>query len=78
MEKDLRDRLDKLVRELPSPAHIPENLLKITILTLEAIRAHIGENASYRYTDFNTLTDAIEVVKDYLNGIRLLAGETEE
>ena len=65
MEKELKARLDKGIEEIPSPAHIPENLLTITMWTLAAIRAHIIECYPDRFGDSGMLEDAIAIVKDY-------------
>lgn len=65
MEKELYNRLLKLIGEHQINLMEPKGLLEITIATLETIRAHILEAHSDRQGEIVIADTAIELVKGY-------------
>ncbi|GAI77673.1 unnamed protein product [marine sediment metagenome] len=65
MERELDNRLQKLVGEHKINLMSPRGLLEITIATLETIRAHILEAHSDRQGEIVIADTAIELVKGY-------------
>lgn len=65
MEKELRDRLTKVVDENPPSHDTEDDLFALTLATLHAIQAYQGECHPGRDGDAVVLDEAIEVILDY-------------
>lgn len=65
MEKELKDRLAKLVNEFHATGDAVADFLTITQGTLEALRAHINELHPASFGDVGMLEDTIEIIEDY-------------
>ena len=65
MEQKLYNNLIKVAVKADHPEVYPDSLLRLTMATLEAIRAHILACYPGGEHSINILEDAIEVVKGY-------------
>jgi len=61
MEKELTERLTKVIEEKHLEGHTPPYLLNITVATVQAVRAHIQETTN-DYQDIEELDAALLVL----------------
>ncbi len=65
MERELDNRLQKLIGEHHINLMEPKGLLDISISTLSTIYAHIEEKYGYRNHDLSLCAEAIDLIKNY-------------